>query len=1066
MNENKKTVDRLLESLEERAKELNCLYRIEELLNRGDAELEDTFSSVVEAIPPGWQYAEYSQVRITLEGAVYETSDFKETEWVHSSDIKVQERVIGTISVYYTQELPTADHGPFLKEELHLLDTIADRLGHFILHNRIKHVYQEWTSTRDKRTDQQRGEWQVVLDLLEQTDKNLFTRLSHKMLNHLCWSGVEEAEELLKSSSSHKSSGDDEFHSESNRAYQKRNVVFPVDLSSEVFRIAGRHITDDEIFSRLQKWIQEDKLGFLVNVVNRNLSLSDVADAIRRYYHTAQRSDEGGVSPAKIGIHVSLIRRFLSDQLQYINTAKKYIDINDFYKLLQNMIYTSESHGKLGGKSAGMFLAAQIIKKNRTIKELPGNIKIPRTWYITSDILLHFMHYNNLEEIVEQKYKQIDEVRFEYPHIVHTFKNSHFPSEIVKGLSVALDDFGDRPLIVRSSSLLEDRMGAAFSGKYKSVFLANQGSKRKRLEALLDAITEVYASTFGPDPIEYRTERELIDFGEEMGIMIQEVVGNQVGDYFLPSFAGVAFSQNEFRWSPRIRREDGLARLVPGLGTRAVDRLSDDYPILCAPGQPGLKVNVSVDDILRYSPRYIDVINLKKNSFETIEVGKLLKKVGYELPAVTQMVSIHEDGHIHRPVGSHVDYDEDDLVVTLDGLISNSPFIKQIRSILTLLEEQMGTPVDIEFAHDGKDLYLLQCRPQSQAGTDAAAPIPKDIPEDKVIFTANRYVSNGRVSDITHIVYIDPEAYGAITNRDELVAVGRAVGRLNKLLPKRQFILMGPGRWGSRGDIKLGVKVTYSDINNTAMLVEIARKKGNYTADLSFGTHFFQDLVEARIRYLPLYPDDSGILFNEHFLKTAPNMLAQILPDHADLADTIRLIDIPSVANSNVLRVLMNAELDEAVGLLCGRDSECDDHEVREVYEEQQPDAGWRWRLRMAEHVASQLDPKRFGVNGFYVFGSTKNATAGASSDIDVLIHFAGTPRQREKLEDWLEGWSLCLDRINYLKTGYQSDGLLDVHIITDKDVEEKSSYAVKIGAATDAARELPMMKKRSRKKS
>ncbi|MCK4573139.1 MAG: pyruvate, phosphate dikinase, partial [candidate division Zixibacteria bacterium] len=524
MNENKKTVDRLLESLEERAKELNCLYRIEELLNRDDAELEDTFSSVVEAIPPGWQYTEYSQVRITLEGAVYETSDFKETEWVHSSDIKVQERVVGTISVYYTQELPTADHGPFLKEELHLLDTIADRLGHFILHNRVKHVYQEWISTRDNRTDQKRGEWQVVLDLLEQTDKNLFTRLSHKMLNHLCWSGVEEAEELLKSSSFHKSSGDEEFRAESNRAYQKRNVVFPVDLSSEVFRIAGRNMTNDEIFSRLQKWIQEDKLGFLVNVVNRNLSLSDVADAIRRYYHTAQRSEEGGVSPAKIGIHVSLIRRFLSDQLHYINIAKKYIDINDFYKLLQNMIYTTESHGKLGGKSAGMFLAAQIIKKNRTIKELPGNIKIPRTWYITSDILLHFMHYNNLEEIVEQKYKQIDEVRFEYPHIVYTFKNSHFPSEIVKGLSVALDDFGDLPLIVRSSSLLEDRMGAAFSGKYKSVFLANQGSKQRRLDSLLDAVAEVYASTFGPDPVEYRTERGLIDFAEEMGIMIQEVV--------------------------------------------------------------------------------------------------------------------------------------------------------------------------------------------------------------------------------------------------------------------------------------------------------------------------------------------------------------------------------------------------------------------------------------------------------------------------------------------------------------------------------------------------------------
>ncbi len=1057
MTENKKSLEKLLESLEERAKELNCLLRIEEVLNRSDADLDEVGTEIIEAIPPGWQYPDFCQVSISIEDTTYNTPDFHETEWTHSADIKVQDRIIGTISVSYTQELPSADHGPFLKEELKLLETVADRLGHFILHNRIKHVYEEWTNAREGRTDQKRGEWQVILDLLEQTDKSLFTSLSHKMLNHLCWSGIEEAERLLRSSSFLESGRDEDLRSESNAPYQKRNALFPIDLSSEVFRIASRHMTDDEIFSRLQKWIQEDKLGFLVQVVNRNLSLSDVADAIRRYYHTAEKTEDGTVSPTKIGIHVSLIRRFLSDQLQYINIAKKYIDINDLYKLLKKTIFTSESHGKLGGKSAGMFLAAQIIKKNRKIKELPGNIRIPKTWYITSDILLHFMHYNNLEEIVEQKYKEMDEVRFEYPHIIHTFKNSHFPLEIVKGLSVALDDFSEKPLIVRSSSLLEDRMGAAFSGKYKSVFIANQGSKQKRLEALLDAIAEVYASTFGPDPIEYRTERELIDFGEEMGIMIQEVVGNRVGDYFLPSFAGVAFSQNEFRWSSRIKREDGLARLVPGLGTRAVDRLSDDYPILCAPGQPGLRVNVSVDDVLRYTPKYVDVINLKKNTFETIKVSELLKKVGYEIPLVTQMISIHEEGDIRRPAGSHVDYEESDLVVTFDGLISNSPFIKQIRSILNLLEDKMGTPVDIEFAHDGKNLYLLQCRPQSQSETDTASPIPKDIPDEKVIFSANRYISNGRVPDITHIVYVDPEAYGNISRREELVEVGRAVGRLNKLLPKRQFILMGPGRWGSRGDIKLGVKVTYSDINNTAVLIEVARRKGNYTADVSFGTHFFQDLVEAKIRYLPLYPDDPGVLFNEHFLKSSPNVLADLLPDCAHLSDTIRLIDVPSTVDGQVLRVLFNAELDEAVGILTNPDSAYDGIEVNQLFEEHQQDSSWRWRLHIAEHVASQLDPNRFGVKAFYIFGSTKNATAGASSDIDILIHFTGTPAQREKLEDWLEGWSLCIDRINFLKTGYQSDGLLDVHVITDKDIENKTSYAVKIGAATDAARPLPM---------
>src|SRR5438270_1900362 len=223
---------------------------------------------------------------------------------------------------------------------------------------------------------------------------------------------------------------------------------------------------------------------------------------------------------------------------------------------------------------------------------------------------------------------EIDQVRQEYPHLVALFKRSSFPSEFAKGLALALDDLGDVPLIVRSSSLLEDRPGSAFSGKYKSLFLGNQGSKEERLAALMDAITEVYASIFGPDPTEYRAERGLLDVHEEMGIMIEEVVGMKVGKYFLPACSGVAFSNNEFRWSSRIKRTDGLIRLVPGLGTRAVDRVADDYPVLIAPGQPTLRANVTVDEVLKYSPKRVDVINLETNAFETVSTHQLLTYCG------------------------------------------------------------------------------------------------------------------------------------------------------------------------------------------------------------------------------------------------------------------------------------------------------------------------------------------------------------------------------------------------------------------------------------------------------
>ena len=177
-------------------------------------------------------------------------------------------------------------------------------------------------------------------------------------------------------------------------------------------------------------------------------------------------------------------------------------------------------------------------------------------------------------------------------------------------------------------------------------------------------------------------------------------------------------------------------------------------------------------------------------------------------------------------------------------------------------------------------------------------------------------ITNGKISDISHVVFVDPQSYSELTNQRDMLAVGEAIGKLNKILPRRQFILIGPGRWGSRGDIKLGVNVSYSEINNTAMLIEVARKQKDYIPDLSFGTHFFQDLVEARIRYLPLYPDDEGNIFNEEFLMKSKNILPKILPEFKFLSGVIKVIDVPKSSKEAKLEILMNASIDEAVAIL------------------------------------------------------------------------------------------------------------------------------------------------------
>jgi hypothetical protein len=1052
-------IDKLLSSLQERAKELSCLYEIEQILNCSNKPLDEAFQAVVAAIPPGWKYPDICCATIEYRDRIFPSAACRQTptEWVMSADIVVQDQVVGKVNVYYLEERPREAIGPFLRDEERLVRTIADRLSHFILFQQLSEMYQRLEEASQCPVPASRAAWKEPIALLRRFDRKLFIRIARKLLNHLCWLGVEEAKLVLQAACGG-AVPDDPATSELNSPVPIRGLDTKPLLSGKPFELAAGVLSDDEILSLIQRWVMEDKASFFLRTVFGGRStLPEIVESLRRFHHVLAEGAELS-EPTMNGLRVALIRRFLTDHLEMINVAKQHLDTTDFEKLLERVIVISDSDGKLGGKSTGLLLASRILAKAATDNPLIGEVKVPKSWYIASDGLMAFIMYNEAEEVLEQKYRDVARVRQEYPNIVQLFKSSPLPPDIVRGLAMALDDFGDVPIIVRSSSLLEDRYGTAFSGKYKSLFLANQGSKQERLSALLDAVTEIYASVFGPDPIEYRRERGLVDFHEEMAILIQEVVGVRCGDYFLPALAGVAFSNNELRWSPRIKRTDGLIRMVPGLGTRAVDRTADDYPILVVPAQPKLRVNTSIDEVIRYAPRQADVINLETGRFESLELSHLLRTLGTTYPAFTKVFSVLKDELLQRPVPIMVNPEKDQLLATFDGLIESTPFISKLDSILKTLAGAMQVPVDIEFAFDGTDFYLLQCRPQSYSGQEAPAPIPKDLPARDVLFSANRYVSNGQVPDISHIVYVDPERYSLLSSRSEMLAVGEAVSKLNKLLPKRKFVLMGPGRWGSRGDIRLGVSVTYSDINNTAMLIEIARQRGGYLPDLSFGTHFFQDLVEAAIRYLPLYPDDEGGSLNQQLLLEQPNLLAEMLPDLAWLSDVVHVIDVPAVTGGRVLRVLMNADLNEAAGILVDPESSRNGSSSEPVREgPPSSDDAWRWRRRMAEQIAATIEAERLGVRAMYLFGSTKNASAGPASDIDLLVHFDGDDSQHELLMTWLDGWSRCLGEINYLRTGYNRQGLLDVHVITDDDIRRQTSYAAKINAVTDAARELSL---------
>ncbi len=690
---------------------------------------------------------------------------------------------------------------------------------------------------------------------------------------------------------------------------------------------------------------------------------------------------------------------------------------------------------------------------------LLADIKTPRTWYLTADQFNEFLEYNHMEEMHAYKYHSSAYVRMTYDDIVSKIKHAKLPPRLVKVLEGVLDDLAQTPIIVRSSSLLEDRSQSAFSGKYKSLYLSNQGTRQERLSALADAILEVYSSQYNPDSFQYREQRRLLHFSEKMGILIQEVVGTRIGPYYMPLFAGVAFSENPLCWSPRITRNGGLVRMVMGLGTRAVDRVNNDYPLLFSPQNPGFQINQSPQDILHYSPKFIDLMNLDSGCFETVEAAPFLKEWGAKIPGLHKLVSVYHPEYIQKKNVMELSPQKDPMVITFDGILYDTDFAKKISHMFAVLKEAMGVEVDLEFAHDGKHLVLLQCRSLNKGLQTRAAPIPKNIPRRDILFTANRFVPNGRIENIRYLVYVDGDEYRRLPSKSQLLAVGEAVGQLNMRLPRRRFILMGPGRWGSRGDIQLGVRVTYADICNTVLLIEIAKQQQSYLPELSFGTHFFQDLVESGISYLPLYPGQDEAVLKDRLLKSLPNVLGELLPQYQALSDVLHVVDLAKWEGGKALSVYMNAALNQAVAFFTEQDLNQESTPATELstegleWEEKGDDRYWRWRKYMANQIAMEMDFAAFGVKGVYLFGSTDEETAGMGSDIDLLIHVVGDEAQRAALTQWLEGWSLALAKTNYLRTGCTTDGgLLDVHLVSEEDIRRRDSFALKIHSVMDPA--------------
>lgn len=902
--------------LRERVKELRCLQDIVSVIETPGLPPDQVFRSLIDIIPSGWQFPDLCRVRIAFRGSVTQSPDFAETPWIQRVPLLAGGVPVGAVEVCYLEKGPGGREDPFLLEEKKLLELAANRLGRLI---------EEWDTGKGSagagietaEGGKRKPEWVVIMGLLKETDPVLYKRILRRLMNHLHSQGVPGIHGLMLQFTPEFYAGWPGDGRDDNQPVPRRDVVALETVFEEAMAIASLAVTEAEMSRLIKQWMRQDRLGFFILATEkRDISLVAIKEIVDRFCRSTSEEEQALSRSDDLQARVALTRRFLSERLPFIRVARDHMTIHDFDRLLGRVTGPSQGTGKLGGKAAGMLVAERILTQQRKTNPAIGDFKVPDTWFIASDGLIDFIHYNFLEDFQSFKFSRIQEIRHNYPYLQQVCKHSFFSPEMHDQLRLILDDMGEGPLIVRSSSLLEDSKGTAFSGKYRSLFLANTGPKEERLAALAEAVAEVYASIFNPDAIQYRAERGLLDYYEEMGILIQKVVGRAVGRYFFPAFAGVAFSNNDFRWSPRLRREDGILRMVAGLGTRAVDRVENDYPVLISPGQPGIRVNVMPEEAVHYAQRSIDVINMETGRFETRSIDEVRREAGAELPLWDRILSVW-DGSTLRVANAALDRPEaDGMIVDFGGLIRDTGFIEQMKAVMRVLRDTFGMPMDVEFAHDGKTLHILQCRPQSFREEGEPALVPKWVPEKQKLFSANRHLTNGHVRGIRTVVYVDPQGYSEMPSLGDMIAVGDAVSRLNAMLPRRSFILMGPGRWGSRGDVRLGVRVTYSDINNSAMLVEIARKVGNYVPDLSFGTHFFQDLVEADIRYLALYPDDEGVIFAEDFFKRSPNALSSLLPEYEHLSNVVRVIDVPAASGGRELCVIMDAENERGLGFL------------------------------------------------------------------------------------------------------------------------------------------------------
>ncbi len=577
-----------------------------------------------------------------------------------------------------------------------------------------------------------------------------------------------------------------------------------------------------------------------------------------------------------------------------LELVRKYMTLSDLLDIWRHTI----GSGMIGGKAIGMLLARAVIRKDNP--ELNNMLAAHESFYIGSDIFYMFLVQNDCWWI-RKRQKSPDKLFEETEEARQRILCGKFPDNILKRFSDMLDYFGQSPIIVRSSSLLEDNFGNTFSGKYESVFLTNQGTHTQRLEEFIDAVRVVYASAMSEEALAYRAKRGVLGHDEQMALLVQRVSGAIYGELFYPQLAGVAYSFNPYAWHPDINPEAGMMRLVFGLGTRAVDRSDDDYTRVVALNAPDKRPEDSADSIRHYTQRRVDVLNLKENHFQSdyfIDVVKQSPNLPVERFAL-------KDKEIERYAQERKIKNMQSWMINFDRFLADSSFVKNIQEMIKTVRKAYNCHVDIEFSanlsDNGFKINLLQCRPFLIKQVDTIVTIPEIIERKNLILEAHgSIVGLSRTHDIDRLIYVVPEIYGRLPQQDRYT-IARLIGQLTHLdeTEEKSIMLLGPGRWGTSTP-SLGVPVTFTEINTVSMLCEIDSMGEGIIPDLSLGTHFFNELVEMDMLYIGFSNAKKENILNQKFLDSATNLFSNLLPNETEWSKIIRVFE-PSQGKRMIL---------------------------------------------------------------------------------------------------------------------------------------------------------------------